>query len=160
MSGQDKDRRLDKLISRAIDSGKVEFDAEKWKQRYPEEFGLLSSRAKAGSAGQVNIWRLIYKSTIVKLAAAAVIVMLISFFVVQRGRRQQIDSLDIPEVTKSAVELMTLASLNEAYRQGGMEQVVNQCEKAREILGPRPANMSVWQLFSEFNSDNSEGVKL
>jgi len=160
MSEQDKNKRLDELISRAIDSGKVQFDTEKWKQKYPEESGLLASRRKTGSEGQVSIWQLIYKSRIARFAVAAAIIITVGFFVAHHGPGQQIDVLDTPEVAKSAVELMTLASLNRAYRRGGMEQVINQCEKAREMLGPRPANMPAWQLFSEFDSENSERIKL
>ncbi|HUW19579.1 MAG TPA: FecR family protein [Sedimentisphaerales bacterium] len=69
---QKKDEKwLDELIFRAVDSGKLEFDAEKWKQKHPEEFKILCSRPRQGRATrQAAIWMFIRSSPITKLAAA------------------------------------------------------------------------------------------
>ena len=37
---------LDELISRSINTDKPEFDVEKWKQEYGEEFQMLKLRAR------------------------------------------------------------------------------------------------------------------
>jgi len=67
-----KDKKwLDELISQAINTEKPEFDAEKWKQEYPEEFHVLRSRARQGPVTrQPAIWMFIRRSPITKLAAA------------------------------------------------------------------------------------------
>jgi len=76
MKEQKNEKRMDELISRSINSGKPQFNAEKWKQKYPEEYQtLLSRKAKGGSTGQPNIWRIILKIPITKFAVAAVLVI-------------------------------------------------------------------------------------
>jgi hypothetical protein len=56
--------------------------------------------------------------------------------------------------------MMTAMSLTIAYRRGGLEAVEQQCEKAIEMLGPRPKTISVQELLEDFNSENSERTKL
>ncbi len=52
MNKKRNEKWLDKLISRTINTTKPEFDVEKWKQKYPEELGILKSRAGQASARQ------------------------------------------------------------------------------------------------------------
>ena len=76
MNMQRNEKRLDELISRTINTEKPRFDAEKWKQKYPDEFqSLLSRAAKGASTHQPNLWRIIFKRPITKFAAAAVLVI-------------------------------------------------------------------------------------
>ncbi len=152
MSEQKNEKWLDELISRTINSGKPQFDAETWKQRYPEEFQMLKSRAAQGHRGlEAGIWARAIRSKITKFAAAAVIILAIGFFVSHRTPSEQIDNRAGLELTKSPAELMTAMSLNLAYRKGGMEAVEKQCDKAFELLGPRPESLSIRQLLAEFN---------
>jgi hypothetical protein len=44
-----------------------------------------------------------------------------------------------------------MMSLNLAYRQGGMEAVDKQYEKAFKRTGPRPEKLTVEDLFAELN---------
>ena len=76
MSRKKDEKRLDEIISRTINSGKPQFDPEKWKQKYPKEFQMLQSL----STGQAHtrrpsIWRAVCQSPITKLAAAAVLLI-------------------------------------------------------------------------------------
>jgi len=41
MNKREKEKKLDELISRTINTEKPRFDAEKWKQKYPDEFQTL-----------------------------------------------------------------------------------------------------------------------
>ncbi len=158
MNKQKDEKWLDELISRTIDSGKPEFDPEKWKQKYPEEFQMLLSRAAqrplTPSARQPNIWRTILKSPITKLAAAAVIIVAISFLVVYQKPSEQSDTTTVSKVTKSSVEMMTAISLERAFRRGGIEAVEKQCKQAFKPIGPRPRRLSVEQILAEFNDKN------
>jgi hypothetical protein len=71
MNEKKDEKWLDELISRAVDSGQLEFDAEKWKQEYPEEFHALRSRARQWRVTrQAAIWMFVRRSPITKLAAA------------------------------------------------------------------------------------------
>ena len=92
--------------------------------------------------------RIITLSRMIKLtAAAAVIIAGISFYVHQ-GPGEQKDITIIAEVAESPAEIMTMKSLKIAYRRGGIEGIENQCEKALKILGPQPASISPADLFN------------
>lgn len=150
MNKKKDEKWLDEQISHTIDSGRPQFDAEEWKEKYREEYQVLLSRARQTShARHPNIWRILIKSKIAKFAAAAVIVVAVGVFIVQRVPDEQIKNHKMPEVAKSPAEMMTAISLNMAYRRGGMEEVEKQCDKAFEMLGPKQTSISVHQLLAE-----------
>ncbi len=99
---------------------------------------------------QPNIWRMIFRNPLTKLAAAAVIIVAISFFIVRQGPSEQADTT-VSKAAKSPVEMMTALSLERAFRRGGIKAVENQCEQALKLLGPRTASLSSKELLSEFN---------
>lgn len=146
MSRKNDDNRLDEIISRTINSGRPEFDAEKWKQKYPEEFQMLRSMsAEKAPARRLSIWRVVCQSPVTKLAAAAVIIAGIGLhaFLVHQGPGEQ------PPI--SPTKMTTAMSLTMAYRRGGIDAVDEQCEKAIRMLGPRPLHLTLGQLLSENN---------
>ena len=153
MKKQENEKWLDELISRTINSGEPQFDAEKWKEKYPEEFQLLKSRAGQASAHQVNIWRRTIQNRITKLAAAAVIIIAVGLFLVYRGPGEQVKPTEVAKVAKSPAEMMTMASFTFAYRHGGMEAVEEICDKAFKMMGPQPIRLSVRELSKELNGN-------
>jgi len=84
-------------------------------------------------------------------AAAAVIVVIISLFIVHQGPVKQVDTTIVSNSTKSPAELLTVASLNMAYRRGGIKEIEKQCDEAVDKLGPWPAKITVKELFTGFN---------
>lgn len=104
-------------------------------------------------------WQSIIKSPITKLAAA-VIIIAIGLFLAHQGPSEPVETTKAAKVAKSPAEMMTAISLTIAYRRGGLEAVEQQCEKAIEMLGPRPKTISVQELLEDFNSENSERTKL
>ncbi|UCD28584.1 MAG: hypothetical protein JSV03_16130, partial [Planctomycetota bacterium] len=75
---QPKDEKwLDDLIARSIDTERCEFDAEQWKQRYPEEFQMLKSQAGQDLSSafdrHINIWRIVWRSRFTRYISAAMI---------------------------------------------------------------------------------------
>lgn len=100
---------------------------------------------------QPNIWRMIFRNPLTKLAAAAVIILAVSFFIAPQGPDEQADTTTVSKATKSPVEMMTALSLERAFRRGGIKAVENQCEQALKLLGPRTASLSYKELLSEFN---------
>jgi len=81
---------MDELISRAINTEKPQFDVQEWKQKYPEEYqALLSRRVKADSTGRQKILKVIFKNTPAKIAAAAMIIAGISFFIIRQAPDEQ-----------------------------------------------------------------------
>ena len=151
MNEQRNEHKMDELISRTINTEKPQFDAEKWKQKYPEEYQVLISRAVKGDSNrQPTILKVILKSPITKIAAAAVIILGISVFVTQKDPGEQ-EQPNIAKAIKSPAEMMTAMSLTIAYRNGGMEALEEQYNEAYKQLGPRPKSLSVEQILSEFN---------
>ena len=96
--------------------------------------------------------RVIIRNRIMRFtAAAAVIVVVISLFIVYQGPGEKADTVTTSISTKSPAELLTVASLNMAYRRGGIKAVEQQCEEAVDKLGPQPAKITVKELLAEFN---------
>ena len=154
MSEKKDEKWLDDLISRTIDSREPEFDAEKWKQKYPEEFQMLRSMPKQNSpTHRPSIWRKVRNSPITKIAAAVVIIVAIDFFIVHQRPSEQDDTTTVSKVTKSPVEMMTAISLERAFRRGGIEAVEDQCRKAFKLSGLWPRSLSFEQILAEFNGN-------
>ena len=161
MNKQENEKWLDELISDAINTTKPQFDVERWKQKYPDEFQTLLSRATEGSpARQPSVWGAILRSPIAKLAAAAVIILAIGLLAVHRRPVERIEPAEVLQVSRPPAEFTTFASLSFAYRQGGMEMVEQMCDKALTMAGPRPAKISMQEFFEEINNGKSERTEL
>jgi len=159
MNKQGNEKRLDELISQTINTEKPQFDAEKWKQKYPDEYqALISQTAKEASVHQPNILKIILKSPLTKIAAAAVIIVAISFYIAYQGPGEQ-GATTVSNATKSPVEMMTAMSLERAFWRGGIEAVEEQCEQAFKPTGPRSGSLSVEQILAEFNGDGKSSER-
>jgi hypothetical protein len=78
MKRDNEQKSVDELLSQAIGAEPVRFDAEQWKQKYPQEVQLLAARTevlKPESIARTNLWRIIMKNRITKLAAAVVLMI-------------------------------------------------------------------------------------
>lgn len=95
--------------------------------------------------------RTVVKSRIAKLAAAAVIVIAVGFLVIHTRPRPQTRTDICSRAAKSPAEMLTAMSLNIAYRRGGIEAVDRQCKEAIEMLGSRPAELTIEKMLTEFN---------
>ncbi len=150
MKKQENDKWLDELISQTINTSEPQFDVEKWRREYPEEFQVLKSRAEQKTSTiQAGFWEVVLHNRLVKLAAAVIIVA-IGLLIVHRIPHRH-EPAKVSKMPKSPAEMLTMASLNAAYRLGGMEGVEKQYEEALELLGPRPAKITVKELLAEFN---------
>lgn len=151
MNEQNDEKWLDELISRTINSTKPEFDAEQWKQEYPEELQLLKSRGDQRlSRAQPSLWDTIVHHRLVRLAAAAVLIIAAGLLIFSQISDRH-EPARIAKKPKSPADMQTILSLNIAYRRGGIEAVYRQCETAIEMLGPRPAQITIRQMLAEFN---------
>ncbi|MBN2180581.1 MAG: hypothetical protein JW715_01610 [Sedimentisphaerales bacterium] len=149
MNERKNDKWLDELISGAINTKKPEFDAEKFKQKFPDEFQTLRSRAKVPA--RFVKWPALLKSPIVKFAAAAVIIIVIGFFIIYPASDKKLVTTETANAKKSPAELLTLRSLKIAYLNGGMEAVETQCDNAIEKLGPKSKKITIQELLTEIN---------
>ena len=101
---------------------------------------------------QPNIWRIILNSRISKLAAAAVIIVAVGFFAVHPGPDEQIDKRGVSQVARSPVEMLTALSLNIAFRDGGMQAMEKQFDKAeKKVKAGLKTHLTVEQLICELD---------
>ncbi len=120
------------------------------KRTLVDSFAAMEQTIRAKSADhKPSTTRIITLSRMMKLtAAAAVIIVGISFFIAHQGPSEQVITTKFLETVESPAEIMTMKSLKIAYCRDGMEGIENQCEKALKILGPQPASLSLRDLFN------------
>ncbi|MFB0554499.1 MAG: hypothetical protein ACETWQ_14435 [Phycisphaerae bacterium] len=122
------------------------------KRTLDNSFAAMEQTIRAKSADhKPSAPRIIILSRMIKLAAVALIIVAISFFIAHQGPSEQGRTTRVLEVAESPFEIMTMKSLTIAYRRGGIEAIENQCEKALKILGPQPASISMADLFNGSN---------
>jgi hypothetical protein len=92
------------------------------------------------------------KSTMRFAAAAAVIIVAIALLLVHRDQSgEQPEETVAANIGTSPAEMLSVISLNVAYRRGGIEAVDDRCKKAFEMLGSQPARVSIRELLAESN---------
>jgi len=153
-----KEIRLDELLSRAIDSGPVHFDADKWKREHPTAWQAVISR-KTQATSERTILRLLWQRKLVWLTTAAVVMVTIVVLYAPRRRPDLVIAPAVASREKSPAEMMSMLSLSLAYRRGGMESVDEQCDKALKLLGHKPATISTKELLNQDNGTRIEESK-
>ena len=89
-----------------------------------------------------------------KIAVVTAIIITIGIWVVRQGPSEQTDNLEIAEVAKSPAEMLTVSSLNSAYRQGGMDAVEKQYDQVLEMLGTQSTKISTQELLQSLMEHN------
>lgn len=147
MDKQENEKRLDELICRTINTEKPQFDAEKWKQKYPDEYQtLISRREKAASSRQPNIWRVIFRKPVAQLAAAAAIIVVVGLLLSRDRQNPNGPAAKPPLIAQSPAKIVSMASLRMAYQRGGMDALDQQFRNTLNILGPRSSSVSIQEL--------------
>jgi ferric-dicitrate binding protein FerR (iron transport regulator) len=98
MERPENNKWLDEALTETIGSEKPRTNFEKWKQQHPEAVKTLTSRAgKAASVSPASLKtrRIIMTSTIVKLAAAAIIAIAAIAGIYQLSNTDKIDTTEI-----------------------------------------------------------------
>ena len=148
---KENDKWLDELISHTINTEKPEFDAEKWKQKFPDEFQALLSRATDKSV-RSSKRPILLKRSALKFAAAAVIILTIGLFIILPGPEKKDYNIDSTDFSTSPTDMLTMKSLTIAFNKGGIEEIENQFQKALKIVGPQSKNISIEELFEDQKS--------
>jgi hypothetical protein len=102
--------------------------------------------------------KLILTSPITKIAAAAMIILGVSFSITYRTANKQ-EQHRITEVNVYPVEMMTAISLECAFRRGGIEAVEEQCKQAFKQIAPQRESSSIKQILAEFNSNGKSSER-
>jgi hypothetical protein len=118
--------------------------------------GLPSSERQGSVLMKGDVLRAIAGSKIARCAAAAVVIAAIGLLLFERNGQEATENRTGTPTAKSQVEMLTGASLNAAYRRGGMEAVEDLSRRAFEMSRPRPTRLSVDGLLAELlgNGEN------
>ena len=90
MSTEKDNKWLDELITRSINTSKPQFNSEKWKHKYPDEFQTLLSRAKLRAQPGIH-----WERNIGMIAIAASLILLfclLSINILNRRKAVKIDT--------------------------------------------------------------------
>ena len=138
-------------IEKRIKNVNIVIDSEHNKKVFSKILQAFEkSKAKEFAPTGPNIWRIIARSPLSKIAVAAVIILALSFYSTHHDPGKQ-EQKKIAEVKKSPVEMMTAISLERAFRRGGIEAVENQCEQALKLLGTRTTSFLPYEFPRNFN---------
>jgi hypothetical protein len=150
MSERKDEKWLDKQLQQVVNGSTPAFDAQAWKQKHRDEYQMLLSRGRASKQSASNAGRtvrVVLGSWIGKLAAAATIAVAVGLFVLGRnGHGPDKPPASPGPMAQSPAELVTVMSLQAAYRQGGTEALDRQFDKALKMLGPRTTSISLKEL--------------
>ena len=147
MSTQRDNDKLDELISKNINTEKPQFDAEKWKQKYPDEFKtLISRRDKSASSRQPNIWRIIFGKPAAQLAAAAAVIVVIGLLLSRDKQNPNGSVAKPPPFANSPANIISMASMRMAYQRGGLDALDQQFRDTLDVFGPRSSSVSIQEL--------------
>lgn len=140
-----KEKWLDEQLKKTIDSGKVEFDSEQWKQKYSSEYQALVSRA----GKRPNVQRFLWVRPLVRVAAIVAIVAFVILLTHHQSDKRVEPTVATFVEDRSPAKMMSVLSLSLAYRQGGLDAVDERCKKAYELLGQKNTNVSIGELLNE-----------
>jgi hypothetical protein len=111
MKADKNNKKLDELISQSIGREKPQFDFDKWKSTHEKEIRIyksqMSDEQTSRSVRAFNIWRIIMKSRITKIAAAAVIIIPILIGINQFGGSLDSASVVWADVFKNVEQIQT-----------------------------------------------------
>jgi hypothetical protein len=152
MSTQMDNDKLDELISKTINTEKPQFDAEKWKQKYPDEYKtLISRREKAASSRQPNFWRVIFSNPVAQLVTAAIVIIAVGLLLSRNGNNPNGPTAKPPIIAQSPAQIVSMASMRMAYQRGGFDALDKQLRDALDVLGPTSSSMSMQEILEGFN---------
>ena len=145
--------RPTKDIEKRIKNVNIVIDSESNKRVFSNILqAFQKSTAKdLAPADQPNIWRMIFRKPLTKLAAAAVIIVAVGLFL---GRDRHTPSAPIAEprlMAQSTVKKMSLMSLRMAYQRGGFNALDRQFRDTLDALGPQSLSISMQELLEGVN---------
>jgi hypothetical protein len=123
----------------------VTTDSQMDKRVLDDSFAAMDEAMGSSIAARVNL-----RSRVARLAAAAVILLAIGLLAIQLGPSEQ-EPPEIRKIVRSPADMLSVMSLNMAYRRGGIEEVDNVSGRAFEMLGSKPEKVSLRELLTESN---------
>ena len=160
MNERKDEKWLDNQLQRAVDGTAPVFDAEAWKHKHAREFQTLLRRGGQPDQSGTNrtVW-LVLSSPIAKLAIAATIIATAGILLVGRFEPGP-DGPSARPAPASPAQMVSMISLSDAFRRGGIDELDRHCERALERLGPRLNSVSMQELFKDISSKDLERTNI
>lgn len=146
MSTQRDNNKLDELISKTINTEKPQFDSEKWKQKYPDEYHTLISRKEKAASAHPKIWKVIFSKPAAQLVAAAAVIVVFGLLLGRYRQKPDIPAAKSPLIAQSPAKIITMASMRMTYQRGGFDALDKQFRDTLDVLGPRSSSVSIQEL--------------
>jgi hypothetical protein len=147
MSTERNNDKLDELIFGAINTEKPQFDAEKWKEKYPDEYQtLISRKGQSTSSRQSNIWKVIFGKRAAQLAAAAAIIVVAGLLLSRNPQTPNVPAAKPGLIAQSPAKIISMASMRMAYQRGGMDALDKQFIDTLDVVGALPSSVSIQEL--------------
>jgi hypothetical protein len=133
MKPNEHNKKLDELIGRAISRQRPTFDFNKWKESHKEEVQNFESQTgqTPHPVQPFEIWRIIMESRITKLAAAAIVVVVVLAGIHELGGTLGGSSVAWADIIKPILDART-ASLDIVIGSGEHQAVIHD-----EVMGSR-----------------------
>jgi len=135
-------KNLDELISRAIGREQPEFDFDKWENEHQNEIQMFklqtADRQISHSAQPFDIWRIIMKSRISKIAAAAVIIVAVLLAICYFGGKIEVTAPVFANVMEQIYKAKTVTYKETFYpgedREFTTEEMIIESGIMRSVL--------------------------
>jgi len=128
----------------------VTTSSEMDKRTLDDSFSAMEQTMRASSAK--NTARIITISRMIKLtAAAAVIVVALSFFLNQNRQMPNGSTANHRTVAKSSIDMISMISLRTTYQRGGIDALDQQLQDTFQSLGPSSSSISMQELLEGVN---------
>jgi len=108
MTNKKDQKWLDEKMTQATDFGKVQFDAQEWKQKYILNESRESSFSYKGFKPHKNIWRLIMESKITRYSAAAVVALATALVLLSPFGTSRIGGVVLADVQQKLADAETM----------------------------------------------------
>jgi len=137
-----EDETLDNRIEKALGGAAKEFDFEAFKHRYSDQVKQYRSQFQGGMRRSARFPTRL--GLIAKLTVAAMLLVGLGLLL-QNGHRREGQAQVVESRYPSS--MMSVLELNRAYREGGLDAIDEQYERAFAKLGPRTSSMA-WSTLS------------
>jgi hypothetical protein len=140
-------------IEKRIKNVNIIIDAESNKRVFSNILQAFekSTAKDLAPTDQPNIWRMIFRYPLTKLAAAALIIVAAGLFL---GRGRHIPSNPTAEprlIAQSTLKKMSLMSLRMAYQRGGFDALDRQFRDTLDMMRPQSLSISMQELLEGVN---------
>jgi len=123
------------------------------KQTLDDSYAAMKETIESPSKDyESGIFRTAVQSNVIKLiAAAAIIIMAIGLFLDRNRHAPEITTTRHREVVQTEAKLTSMMSLRLSYQQGGFDALDEQFRDTLDVLGPRSSGISMKELLEGTN---------